>query len=166
MDGERWVSYRPLAADEAPQAGETALRFAVVEMPCSSFYNGTTYVDTMNREATETFLQMTHQRYVEECGARIGDSILGIFTDEPHRGALMTSFGQGVDAGERQNHRENLHRGVDYVPEPSRRGADGGIMAQTRPQQPLLRPAARSGARPHDPPRRHGFLPHRALRGV
>ena len=102
MDGERWVSYRPLAADEAPQAGETALRFAVVEMPCSSFYNGTTYVDTMNREATETFLQMTHQRYVEECGARIGDSILGIFTDEPHRGSLMTSFGQGVDAGERQ----------------------------------------------------------------
>ena len=83
MDGERWVSYRPLAADEAPQAGETALRFAVVEMPCSSFYNGTTYVDTMNREATETFLQMTHQRYVEACGARIGDSILGIFTDEP-----------------------------------------------------------------------------------
>ena len=102
MDGARWVSYRPLEADETVLPGETPLRFDVVEMPCSSFYNGTTYVDTMNREATETFLQMTHQRYVEECGERIGDSILGIFTDEPHRGSLMTSFGQGADAGEYQ----------------------------------------------------------------
>lgn len=25
---------------------------------------------------------------------------------------------------------KNLHRGVDYVPEPARRGADGGILAQ------------------------------------
>ena len=46
------------------------------------------------------------------------------------------------------------------------RGADGGILAQPRPHQPLLRPAARSGARTQAHPRRHGFLPHRALRGV
>ena len=30
----------------------------------------------------------------------------------------------------------------------------------------VLRPAARSGARTQAYPRRHGFLPHRALRGV
>ena len=35
-----------------------------------------------------------------------------------------------------------------------------------RPHQPLLRPAARSGARTQAHPRRHGFLPHRTLRGV
>ena len=41
-----------------------------------------------------------------------------------------------------------------------------GILAQPRPHQPLLRPAACSGARIEAHPRRHGFLPHRALRGV
>ena len=45
----------------------------------------------------------------------------------------------------------------------NRRGADGGILAQPRPHQPLLRPAACSGARIEAHPRRHGFLPHRAL---
>lgn len=102
MDGETYRSFRPLSAKGQLEAGETAIRFDVVEMPCSSFYNGTTYVDTMNPEATQEFLKMTHEKYVEKCGARIGKSIRGIFTDEPHRGSLMTSFGQGVDAGERQ----------------------------------------------------------------
>lgn len=102
MDGETYQSFRPLSAGEELENGETRIRFDVVEMPCSSFYNGTTYVDTMNKEATQAFLQMTHAKYVEKCGDRIGKSIRGIFTDEPHRGSLMTSFGQGVDAGERQ----------------------------------------------------------------
>ena len=63
-----------------------ALRFAIVPDQPSSGYNGTTYLDTMSREATERFIELTHEQYARRCGDRIGRSIKGIFTDEPHRG--------------------------------------------------------------------------------
>jgi hypothetical protein len=82
--------------------GDTLLRFRVEEMEKGSFYNGYTYVDTLNREATDYFLKLTHEAYVSRCGDRIGDGIRGIFTDEPHRGQMMSSFGQGNGCGEYQ----------------------------------------------------------------
>ena len=63
-----------------------ALRFAIVPDTPSSGYNGATYLDTMNREATEHFIELTHEQYAKRCGDRIGRNIKGIFTDEPHRG--------------------------------------------------------------------------------
>lgn len=69
--------------------GKTRLRFSIVEQGRSGFYNGYTYIDTMNRDATEAFLRSTHEKYSEQCGDRLGRSIKGIFTDEPHRGALL-----------------------------------------------------------------------------
>ena len=63
-----------------------ALRFAIVPDPCNSNYNGTTYIDTMSRKATDKFIQLTHEEYRKRCGDRLGRSIKGIFTDEPHRG--------------------------------------------------------------------------------
>ena len=63
-----------------------ALRFAIVPDPCNSNYNGTTYIDTMSRKATDKFIEMTHEEYAKRCGDRLGKSIKGIFTDEPHRG--------------------------------------------------------------------------------
>lgn len=82
-------------AREAPDEVKAApgewklLRFAVVEKECTSEYNGTTYIDTMNREATERFIELTHGEYLRHCGERIGKSIRGIFTDEPHRGHCL-----------------------------------------------------------------------------
>lgn len=102
MENGFYTSFRPIEADAELKAGEEKLWFSVVEMPCGSFYNGETYLDTMNREATDAFLKSTHEKYIQHCGERIGDSIPGIFTNEPHRGALMSSFGQGVGAGEQQ----------------------------------------------------------------
>jgi hypothetical protein len=74
------------------QAPRSLLRFSVVEQGISGFYNGFTYIDTMNREATEAFLKSTHEKYAAKCGDRLGKSIKGIFTDEPHRGALLDGF--------------------------------------------------------------------------
>lgn len=71
----------------------TVLAFTVEEANRSSFYNGSTYVDTMSPAAIRYFLDLTHERYAEHCGSRLGRSIKGIFTDEPHRGALMDPFG-------------------------------------------------------------------------
>ncbi len=72
------------AADE-PGAWK-ALRFAIVPDRPNSNYNGTTYIDTMSRKATDKFLEMTHEEYAKRCGDRLGRSIKGIFADEPHRG--------------------------------------------------------------------------------
>ncbi len=63
-----------------------ALRFAIVPDTPNSNYNGTTYIDTMSRKATDKFIEMTHEEYAKRCGDRLGRSIKGIFTDEPHRG--------------------------------------------------------------------------------
>ncbi len=80
------------AAEELSEAasGEPgewrALRFAIVPDAPDSNYNGTTYIDTMSRKATDKFIEMTHEEYAKRCGDRLGKSIKGIFTDEPHRG--------------------------------------------------------------------------------
>ena len=73
------------AAKEMP--GEwKALRFAIVPDAPNSNYNGTTYIDTMSYKAVYKFIDMTHEEYKRRCGDRLGKSIKGIFTDEPHRG--------------------------------------------------------------------------------
>lgn len=82
---------------KAKIAGSDVLQFSVVESDKSSFFNGYTYVDTMNRAATDRFLKLTHERYRKHCGDRLGKSIKGIFTDEPHRGPLMTGFSSNKD---------------------------------------------------------------------
>lgn len=81
--------------EELLAQGEVLLIFHIVESECKDFYNGYTYLDTMNAEAVSRFLELTHERYAEKCGKRIGTSIRGIFTDEPHRGAMFSSFSEG-----------------------------------------------------------------------
>ena len=73
------------SAENEPGAWK-ALRFAIVPDVPDSNYNGTTYIDVMNRGATERFIELTHEAYAQNCGDRVGRSIKGIFTDEPHRG--------------------------------------------------------------------------------
>ena len=75
--------------DAPPGAGRRVLLFTTELMPGHSFYNGFSYLDTLQREATEHFLKITHERYRERCGERLGHSIRGIFTDEPHHGTVM-----------------------------------------------------------------------------
>ncbi len=65
------------------------LRFAIEPDACNSNYNGTTYIDTMSEKATRRFIELTHEEYAKRCGDRMGSSIYGIFTDEPHRGHAM-----------------------------------------------------------------------------
>jgi hypothetical protein len=90
--GARKMRGRPqaLRARRRRQApGLALLLFTWEIMAPHSFYNGGSYLDTLSREATEHFLDITHDRYAEKCGDRIGGSIKGIFTDEPHRGFVM-----------------------------------------------------------------------------
>ncbi len=88
---------RQAIAQEAPAHEKDpgawkVLRFAIVPDQPDSNYNGTTYIDTMSRKATDRFIELTHEEYVRRCGDRIGSSIKGIFTDEPHRGHCMDNL--------------------------------------------------------------------------
>jgi hypothetical protein len=89
VDGLDLEDYSPLAHGKTPVDGLSLLIFTWELMDPHSFYNGGSYLDTMNPEATEHFLAITHDRYAEKCGQRIGSSIRGIFTDEPHHGFVM-----------------------------------------------------------------------------
>lgn len=101
IDGLDVRRFERLQHGQAPARGDnrTLLVFRVVENPSSSFYNGFTYLDTLNRAATDAFLQVTHEAYRKRCGDRLGQSITGIFTDEPHRGRLMVSDGGHAAGG-------------------------------------------------------------------
>ncbi len=72
---------------------ETLLVFVEEKMANWSFFNGYTYLNTLKREATKKFIDITHNQYKKECGDEFGKAIKGIFTDEPHRGCVFGGFG-------------------------------------------------------------------------
>jgi hypothetical protein len=86
---------RPVArgAEVRLGADESLLRFDVQVAECSDWYNGQTYLDTLNREAVAEFIRVTHERYREACGESFGRSVPGIFTDEPNRGLSLAYTG-------------------------------------------------------------------------
>ena len=93
-EGRGVKSYRKISCPKEAEEGEKVLSFRYIYMQMDSFYNGYTYIDTMNREATERFIELTHERYKRSLGDKFGKEITGIFTDEPHRGPLLNGFGR------------------------------------------------------------------------
>ena len=75
-------------ADQIPD-GYVSLVFTAHERPSEGFFNGATDVDRLNREATDEFIRITHEKYKSAVGDLFGKEILGIFVDEPHRGYLF-----------------------------------------------------------------------------
>lgn len=94
LSGECWENVLTACqeADAALPGEWKVLRFVVEERACESNYNGTTYIDTMNAAATKRFIELTHEAYKKHCGERLGRSIRGIFTDEPHRGNMLDNY--------------------------------------------------------------------------
>lgn len=80
MENKRLKSYRQLKeGDEG-----TSIWYAYVEVnPPSEWFNGETYVDTLNKSATEYFLKTTHEVYKKHLSSDFGSSVPSIFTDEP-----------------------------------------------------------------------------------
>lgn len=85
------AAYEPVEAGafECCPKGKQLLVFYREVHPSNSFYNGGAYLDTLNREATDAFIVSTHEKYRQHCGEHFGNSIKGIFTDEPHRGFIL-----------------------------------------------------------------------------
>lgn len=86
-------SYRRI--DEADDAeGEKWYALLEIHQP-SSWYNGKTYADTLNKKAIERFIEVTHERYYEAVGGEFDETVPAIFTDEPQftrKKRLLTSF--------------------------------------------------------------------------
>ncbi|MCX7002093.1 MAG: glycosyl hydrolase [bacterium] len=85
----RRVSAAELAG--AP-ADTTLLVFGVHEQDAHTFYNGFTYLDTLNADATRAFIALTHEQYARHCDGRLGTTIKGIFTDEPTYGPIFNNL--------------------------------------------------------------------------
>lgn len=79
----RLASYRRLA-DGAQAVDSERIWYAIQEVAQpTSWFNGQTYVDTMNPAATRRFVAVTHEPYRAAVGKDFGGLVPAIFTDEP-----------------------------------------------------------------------------------
>lgn len=95
LDGDVLADCRRVNPEDAPADG-FARRFCICETwATDGRFNGNTYVDTMNKEAIERFLDITFGGYASALGDDFGDLVPAIFTDEPHPGDKDTKSGYG-----------------------------------------------------------------------
>ncbi|HOL34794.1 MAG TPA: glycosyl hydrolase, partial [bacterium] len=87
FEGRKIKSYKRIKRNETQTPGSKILVFSVEVQKNSDWYNGYTYLDTMNDRAVREFINITHQQYKKNCGKYLGTVIPGIFTDEPNYGS-------------------------------------------------------------------------------
>lgn len=61
----------------------------------SDWFNGQAYADTLNKEAVDRFVEITHEKYRGCIGDEFDNTVPAIFTDEPqftHKAVLNNSF--------------------------------------------------------------------------
>ncbi len=90
------AAYRRIGKDDAAAGMKW---FAVLRLSTpSTWFNGQTYLDTLNKAAVERFVEVTHERYQAVVGDEFGETIPAIFTDEPQftsKTTLKTAVPQG-----------------------------------------------------------------------
>ncbi len=92
VDSPAASDVRPLEPGKKPRKlaeGESILAFKVVIDSPSSWYNGYTYLDVLNHRAVQQFIKVTHEAYRKHLGKYFGNTIPGIFTDEPNHGQKL-----------------------------------------------------------------------------
>ena len=75
--------------ESAVASGSKVLAFFVVPDEPSPWYNGATYLDTMDHRAVQRFIDVTHKAYGKHMGKVLGERVPGIFTDEPNYGGVL-----------------------------------------------------------------------------
>ena len=86
--------YRQISQPAEVPDGWELLVFRQELTPCSSWFNGQRYLDTLDADAVGRFIAVTHQAYADRWAEKMGPAktIPGIFTDEPNRGANFRKF--------------------------------------------------------------------------
>jgi hypothetical protein len=75
VDLNKNLSFENTVPWEAPEGKWTLMYFLEKEAPW--------YIDTLNPESTERFLELTHEKYKAAVGDEFGKTVPGFYTDEP-----------------------------------------------------------------------------------
>ncbi len=78
--------------------GETIFEIYADEEPHSDWFNGYTYLDTLNPKAVQRFIDTTYEVYREKLGSKFGGEVPAIFTDEPHYWRYINGLEHGLTA--------------------------------------------------------------------
>ena len=82
LDSDGYLaSYKRISEDEDAE-GTKWYAFLELANPFS-WYNGQTYLDTLNSEAVKKFIEVTHEKYKAKVGDEFDKTVPAIFTDEP-----------------------------------------------------------------------------------
>ncbi|MCL1856596.1 MAG: hypothetical protein FWF84_03000 [Kiritimatiellaeota bacterium] len=138
IDGVKASRVKMVAKNAAPRpaADESVVTFTVELETGDSWFNGYTYLDTMNPEAVKEFVRVTHEAYRKNIGAAFGKTVPGIFTDEPeHRSSFSEWRGKtSIMWTERFAAEFKKRHGYDLVPRLMELvyDVDGAACTQTR----------------------------------
>ena len=84
LDGVRLVSYSDVTQSPSPAPqGKTLVYFFQGIAEPEEWFNSQTYIDTLNPDAVDAFIQVTHEEYKKVIGSEFGKTVPAIFTDEP-----------------------------------------------------------------------------------
>jgi len=86
LDNETIQEARRVGTGEAVTLSdhETLLVFRREVSGPSEWFNDDAYADNLNPEAVKAFIDITYEAYAREVGDEFGDTVPGIFTDEPN----------------------------------------------------------------------------------
>jgi len=88
-----WYKKLDQAADLLilPQGAEI-IQFEIRTPDETPWFNDTTYLDTLSREAVAKFIEVTHEEYRKRFASHFTKEIPGIFTDEPNGGPTFRNW--------------------------------------------------------------------------
>jgi len=75
--------YERLNLDSVPTDSENIWEAYQVATADSPWFNDQTYVNTLDKQSVDRFIEVTHEKYLSHMGDGFGKTIPGIFTDEP-----------------------------------------------------------------------------------
>jgi hypothetical protein len=79
------VNLRVVEMGETPKTGKSYIHFYVWSAPIGSkWFDGFSYMDVLNPDAVRKFIESTHEKYYQRFRKWFGNTIPGIFTDEPN----------------------------------------------------------------------------------
>lgn len=151
----RLAAYRTLLDCESLAAGERGWFAYCVQQEPISWFNGQTYLDTLNPEAVAKFIETTHEAYKRAVGKDFGGVIPAMFTDEPQ----FSDYGVSQSLAFAAEAKELRIPYTDDFPE-SYRAAHGVDFFSTLPELFWELPAGKLS------PARHRYHDHAAERFV
>lgn len=95
---------------------ETGLLFKRKITEPSPWFNGDSYGDNLNPDSVRKFIEITYEAYREEIGDEFGETVPGIFTDEPNIYSHHHPNMQGLPWTDILPEYFKEHRGYDLLP--------------------------------------------------